>query len=151
MNNDPILLFRNFINSFHFRYKTKHDENAYNELCTDCVNDPTVEKCNTLKGIAGAYFVETLDILLTYHFIFKHVVPILLLLFAVVFRHNGTILLTSIILVSISFCASYYIRKRYKLTRNRYYFEIQGLYFCLNERYKMNKCVTNEELGRHFM
>ncbi|MFA5366548.1 MAG: hypothetical protein WC333_01300 [Dehalococcoidia bacterium] len=139
------------MNSFKFWYKTKHDEEKYNKLCVDYANNATIKKCDKLKGIASSYFVESLDILLTYHYIFKLVVPILFLFLAMIFHHHSTMLLTLIVLTPVSFCATYYVRRKYKLMRNRYYFEIQGLYFCLNEKYKMNKRVTNEELGRHFM
>jgi hypothetical protein len=74
----------------------------------------------------------------------------LLLVLAIIFHHNNMVLLILIALTPISFYITYYIRKKYKLTRNRYYFEIQGIYFCMNEKYNINKNVTYEELGRHF-
>jgi hypothetical protein len=142
---------RNYANSFKFVYKSKHNEQEYNELCDDFLKNITIEKGNMAKKIVISYFEETLHILASYYFMFKWIVPIILFLLVLIFHNNNIMSLVLGVMALVSLYIVFFLKKKYKITCFSYSFEMTAINNFLNQKYNTDIDIDFDKLGKQYL
>lgn len=131
---------RKYGSYFKFYYDNKGSVQEYNRHFEN--NEP--EK---IKDITVPYYEESLHIIYTYSTIFKYIIPAVVIIVSL-FIKSYTL---SPIIILVSYLIYLYLNKLWKITCNRYVFEMNASDYFINEKFHTNNITNLDELGEIYL